>query len=173
MYEFEGSNILPSDDEITVPDNYTMEDIKKRVKSWLVTPSGQEYVMEVVSEKHVILTKAKHDMKICCYGCVGMFLSVFLMIPFLITQPTYSYEALLNAMAGYVAVIGVIMAITVAFFCLKPQKAVFEMRFGNELPIKIQIHRSGELKKSAYEYESLKSAILGGADPFGGPALNY
>jgi hypothetical protein len=173
MYEYEGSSTIPFDDEITVPDNYSMSDIKHKVKSWLASPPGREYVMEVVSEKHVILTKAKHDLKICCYGCVGMFLSVFLLVPFVMTLPTYSYEALLNVMGGYIAVIGVIMAITVAIFCLKPEKVAFEMRFGDEVPIKIRIHRSGELQKSAPEYDSLKAAIGSGADPLGGPAPTY
>ena len=170
MYEYEGSNTVPFDDEITVPDNYSMSDIKHKVKSWLASPPGREYVMEVVSERHVILTKAKHDLKICCYGCVGMILSTFLFIPFLMTLPSYSYEAIFGAMGGIIAVIGAIMAITIAFFCLKPEKVVFEMRFGNEVPIQIHIQRSGDLQKSAYEYDSLKAAIGGGADPLGGPA---
>lgn len=173
MYEYEGPSTFPFDDEFTVPDNYSMADIKHKVKSWLASPPGREYVMEVVSEKHVILTKAKHDMKICCYGCVGMILSIFLLIPFMMTLPTYSFEAVMNAMGAYVAVISVIMVITVAFFCLKPEKVVFEMRFGNEVPIQIHIRRFGDLKKSAYEYESLKSTIIGGADPLGGPAPTY
>ena len=118
--------------------------------------------MEVVSERHVILTKAKHDLKICCYGCVGMILSGFLLVPLLMTLPSYSYEAIFGAMGGIIAVIGAIMAITIAFFCLKPAKVVFEMRFGNEVPIQIRIQRSGDLQKSAHEYDSLKAAIGGG-----------
>ncbi len=173
MYEYEGSSTVPFDDEITVPDNYSMSDIKHMVKSWLASPPGREYVMEVVSERHVILTKAKHDLKICCYGCVGMIAGTFLFIPSLMTLPSYSYEALLGAMGGIIAVIGAIMAITIAFFCLKPEKAVFEMRFGNEVPIRIRIQRSGDLQKSAHEYDSLKAAIGSGADPLGGPAPTY
>ena len=173
MYEYEGSSTVPFDDEITVPDNYSMSDIKHMVKSWLASPPGGEYVMEVVSERHVILTKAKHDMKICCYGCVGMFASTFLLIPFLITLYPFTYEAILGAMGVIIAVIGAIMVITVAVFCLKPRKVTFEMRFGNEIPIQIRIRRSGELQKSAHEYDSLKDAIGGRADPLGGPAPTY
>ncbi|MHA1964067.1 MAG: hypothetical protein ACXACG_01185 [Candidatus Thorarchaeota archaeon] len=170
MYEYEGSSTIPFNDEFTVSENYSMADIKHKVRSWLASPPGREYVMEVVSERHVILTKAKHDMKICCFGCAAMIVSIFLFIPIVMTLPLYTYEALMNAVAGFIGVVGVIMAITVAIFCLRPDKAVFEMRFGNEIPIQIQIHRTGDLQKSAHEYESLKSAILGGADTFGGPA---
>jgi hypothetical protein len=160
-------------EEFTVSEHYSMAEIKRRVNSWLNSHSGRDYVMEVVSERHVILTKAKHDMKICGYGCIGIILSSFLVVPFLMTVPFYSFEAIMNVMMGFVAIIGIIMSITVAFFCLKPEKAVFEMKFGIEIPIQIHIRRSGELQKSAYEYESLKSAILGGADPLGGPAPIY
>ncbi|OLS29675.1 MAG: hypothetical protein ThorAB25_15000 [Candidatus Thorarchaeota archaeon AB_25] len=162
-------------DEFTVPDNYSMEDIKHRVRSWLASPSGTDYVMEVVSERQVILTKAKHDLKICCYGCIAMIASIFLLVFIMIgiSFPMYSYAALMNAMMSYVAVIGVIMAITIAVFCLKPEKAVFEMRFGNEIPIQVYIHRSGELDKSAYEYAALKDAIQGGYSQRGGPAPTY
>ena len=173
MYEYEGSNTVPFDDEITVPDNYSMSDIKYRVNSWLASPPGREYVMEVVSERHVILTKAKHDLKICCYGCVGMILSVFLLLAFMMTLPIYSYEAVLEAMGVYIAVIGVVMVIAVFVFCLKPKKVTYEMRFGNEVPIQIRIRRSGDLEKSIHEYNSLKAAIGGGADPLGGPAPTY
>lgn len=162
-------------DEFTVPDNYSMEDIKHRVRLWLASPSGTDYVMEVVSERHVILTKSKHDLKICCYGCIAMIASIFLLVFIMIgfSFPSYSYEAFLNAMMGYVAVIGVIMAITIAVFCLKPEKAVFEMRFGNEIPIQVYIHRSGEVDKSAYEYAALKNAIQGGYSQQDGPAPTY
>lgn len=162
-------------DEFTVPDNYSMEDIKHRVRSWLASPSGTDYVMEVVSERHVILTKSKHDLKICCYGCIAMIASIFLLVFIMIgiSFPMYSYAALMNAMMGYVAVIGVIMAITIAVFCLKPEKAVFEMRFGNEIPIQVYIHRSGEVDKSAYEYTALKDAIQGGYSQHDGPAPTY
>ncbi len=173
MYEYEGPSTFPVDDEITVPDNYSMSDIKRMVNSWLASPPGREYVMEVVSERHVILTKAKHDMKICCYGCVAMLVSTFAMIPFLMTLPPYNYEAMLGAVGVIIAVIGAVMAITVAVFCLKPNKAVFEMRFGNELPIQIRISRTGDLQKSEHEYNSLKAAIGGGADPLGGPSPTY
>ena len=162
-------------DEFAVPDNYSMEDIKSRVKYWLASPMGNEYVMEVVSERHVILTKAKHDMKICCYGCVAMIASIFILVMIMIGFgfPMYSYIAFMNAMMAYVAVIGVIMALTVAVFCLRPEKAVFELRFGTKIPIQIHIYRSGEVEKSAHEYASLKNAILGGYSPQDGPSPVY
>lgn len=162
-------------EEFAVPDNYSMEDIKSRVRLWLASPYGTDYVMEVVSERHVILTKAKHDMKICCYGCVAMIASIFLLVFIMMGAgfPLYNYAALLNAMMAYVAVIGVIMAITVAIFCLRPEKAVFELKFGTDIPIQVYIRRSGELDKSADEYASLKDSILGGFSQHGGPAPTY
>jgi hypothetical protein len=166
-------------DEFTMPENYSMEDVKHRVKSWLAYPPGNEYVMEVLSDRHVILTKAKHNMRICCYGCIAMIASIFLFVMIMlgINIPVYSYEAMMNAVMGavmiYIAIIGVIMVVTVAAFCLKPEKAVFELRFGNDIPISVYIQRSGELEKSAHEYVALKKAILGGALPGDGPVPTY
>ncbi len=172
MYEFEGS-IPPSfDDEFSVPDNYSMEDIKYRVRNWQASPTGADYVIEVVSERHIILTKSKHDMKICCVGCVVEFISTIVIVAFIFGTVGYDYNALMNAMAGVFGVIGVIMAIFVGLFCLRPEKAVFEMRFGNEMPIKVQIQRSGELQKSAHEYASLKSELHGDSQS-GGPDLSF
>ena len=68
MYDYEGPSQFPFDEEFVLPDNYSMGDIKQRVKNWQGSPYGTDYVMEVVSERHIILTKAKHDMKICCIG---------------------------------------------------------------------------------------------------------
>jgi hypothetical protein len=65
------------------------------------------------------------------------------------------------------------MVITFAVFCLRPEKAVFELRFGNEIPIQVYIHRSGEVEKSSYEYASLKDSILGGYSQHDGPAPTY
>ncbi len=158
------------DDEITVSESTTMDELKYKVKSWLASSNGRDYEMEVVSERHIILTKAKHDMKVCCYGCICMILSIFLTIPFFMFTIPYNEQAFLGAMMVYVGLIGAIMVITTAIFCLKPEKAVFEMRFGSDIPIRIHIHRTGEMQKSAYEYESLKSTITGGADPLGGPS---
>jgi hypothetical protein len=162
-------------DEFVVSDNYSMEDIKHRVKYWLASPMGKEYLMEVVSDRHVILTKAKHDMKICCYGCIAMIASIIVLVMIMVGFgfPMYNYAAFLNAMMAYVAVIGIIMALTVAVFCLRPEKAVFELRFGTDIPIQVYVQRSGEVQKSAYEYASLKDAILGGYSPQEGPSLGY
>ena len=174
MYENGGSEFSEIVDEITLPDNYSMADIKYRVNSWRASFTGKDYIMEVISEKHVILTKAKHDLKICCYGCVAMIASIFLLIPLLIgmSYPP-SYTAFMNIMIGYVAVIGVIMVITAGIFCLRPEKAVIELRFGDEMPIHVYVRRSGEIQKSAYEYAALKDAILGGYSKESGPSPTY
>lgn len=68
MYEYEGTRQAKIHDELTLPENYSMEDIKSRVKSCLDSPMGSEYVMEVVHERHIILSKSKHDMRVCCAG---------------------------------------------------------------------------------------------------------
>lgn len=174
MYEFEGSTPPSFDDEFSVPDNYSMEDIKHRVKSWQASPAGVDYVIEVVSEKHIILTKSKHDMRICCVGCAAELIGGFLVVALMIGTMSYPYDYndLMNAAAGAVGVIGVVMAIFIGIFCLRPEKAVIEMRFGNEMPIKIQIKRSGEIQKSAHEYASLKTE-LSGTSQRGGPAPTF
>ena len=174
MYEYEGSNSLSFDEEFTVPDNYSMEDIKHRVRSWQASPIGVDYVIEVVSERHIILTKSKHDMRICCVGCAAEIIGSFLVVAIIMGTVGYpfDYNELMNAVAGAIGVIGVIMAIFIGLFCLRPQKSIIEMRFGHELPIKIQIRRSGEIQKSQYEYASIKSELLGGSQQ-GGPSPTF
>ncbi|MFW9963219.1 MAG: hypothetical protein ACFFCX_06635 [Candidatus Sifarchaeia archaeon] len=44
-------------DEFTVPENYSMEDVKYKVMSWNASYLGKDYIMEVRSERHIILTK--------------------------------------------------------------------------------------------------------------------
>ena len=153
MYEFEGPSSLPYDDEFTVSENYSMEDIKHIVRSWLASPMGAEYIMEVVNERHIKLTKSKHDMKICCVGCVAEIIAAVIAAGFLIGTVSYPYDYtnMMNAIAGIIGVVGVIMTIFIGLFCLRPEKAIFEMRFGSEIPIKIHVHRSGEIQKAAHE----------------------
>ncbi|MHA3963331.1 MAG: hypothetical protein AM325_007295 [Candidatus Thorarchaeota archaeon SMTZ1-45] len=173
MYEYEGTSPAKIHDELTLPDNYSMEDIKSRVKSWLASPMGSEYVMEVVHERHIILSKSKHDMRVCCVGCITTCASIILVVMIVIgTVGIYDYYALMNAMILAMGIVMMIMVIFVAIFCLRPQKAVIEMRIGNEIPIKVSILRSGELEKSAHEYFSLRNSIH--REPgHGGPSLEF
>ncbi len=173
MYEYEGTSQAKIHDELTLPENYSMEDVKSRVKSWLASPMGSEYVMEVVHERHIILSKSKHDMRVCCAGCVTTCVGSILVAAIVVAVVgIYDYYAFMNAMMGGISIILVVMGIFVAIFCLRPQKAIIEMRFGTEIPIKVSIYRSGELEKSANEYMSLKNSIhreTGHA----GPSLDY
>ena len=174
MYEYEGSNSPSFDEEFTVPEHYSMEDLKHRVRSWQASPTGTDYVIEVVSERHIILSKSKHDLRICCVGCAAEIIGTFLVIMVImgtITYP-YDYNDLMNVAFGAIGVVGVIMAIFIGLFCLRPQKSVIEMRFGHEIPIKIQVRRSGEIEKSQYEYASLKSELQGGSQR-GGPSPTF
>lgn len=174
MFEYEGQSSLPFDDEFTVPEHYSMEDLKHRVRSWQASSAGADYVIEVVSERHIILTKSKHDMRICCVGCAAELIGTFLVIMVIMGTMSYPYDYndFLNVAVGLVGVVGVIMAIFIGLFCLKTHKSVIEMRFGHEIPIKIQVRRSGEIEKSQYEYRSIKSELLGGSER-GGPSPTF
>ncbi len=145
-----------------------MEDIKRRVKSWHASYLGKNYTMEIKSERHIILTKAKHDMKICCYPCIFIVISAFV----LVMLPILSYQAALAITMGYIIVLFAVMAITVAWFCLKPAKSEYSITFSQETPIRIRVHAVGELDKSAHEYSSLKNSIQSN-NQSSGPGLVY
>ncbi|MHA1964068.1 MAG: hypothetical protein ACXACG_01180 [Candidatus Thorarchaeota archaeon] len=144
-------------DEFTVPDNYSMEDIKRRVISWNSSHLGKEYIMEVKSERHIILTKAKHDMKICCYPCIALLLGIPVLFMFMLSSP---YAAMFGIFI-YIGIVIVVEVISVYFFCLNPEKAEYDITFSHEMPIRVRVVGSGEIGKSAHEYESLKDSLYG------------
>lgn len=145
-------------DEFTVPENYTMDDIKRRVMSWNASHLGKEYIMEVISERHIVLTKAKHDMRICFYPCIALLLGIPLLFMFVMASP---YAALFGIF-GYLALVIIVQVISVYFFCLNPKKAEYNITFSHEMPIRVRVVGTGEIEKSAHEYQSLKDILYGG-----------
>ena len=151
-------------EEFEAADSDTMEDIKRKVKSWHASYLGNKYTLEIKSERHIILTKAKHDMKICCYPCIILIISAFViaMLPYL------SYLAAI----GYIIFIFAVMIGAVGWFCLKPAKSEYSITFSHETPIHIRVDAVGELDKSAHEYSSLKNSIQSN-NKSSGPGLVY
>ena len=145
-------------DEFTAPDSYTMDEIKRRVMSWNASPLGKEYIMEVKSEHHIILTKSKHDMRICFYPCIAVLLGIPIIFMLLMASPYTSVFAIF----GYLALVLVVEVISVYFFCLNPEKAEYSITFSHEIPIRIRVVGTGEIGKSAYEYQTLKDSLYGG-----------
>ena len=144
--------------EYEVP-NVSMDDLKTRVKSWL-SVEGHEYVLQIVSDRHIILTKAKHDVKIfCCYPFLVSMIGIFVIISISLSLPFAQAVSLM--FLGSIALVGFVMAVSAWQFFLNPKKVVFEVRFSEGIPITVSIHASGNyLSKSRYDYDTLNSAIL-------------
>lgn len=155
-------------EEFEAADSDTMEDIKRRVKSWHASYLGKDYTMEIKSERHIIFSKAKHDMKICCYPCIIIVISAFAIV----MLPILSYQAAMAFVFGYIIFIFAVQAISVAWFCLKPAKSEYSITFSQETPIRIRVHAVGELDKSAHEYSGLKNSIQSN-NQSSGPGLAY
>ena len=146
-------------DEFDIP-NTTMEEIKYRVKSWLSSFQGNDYFMEVLSERHIKVAKPKQDPKICAYGCCtyigGAFLGAFV----LIGLSPGSYEAAFSLVFGYIFVLLMILPIFIGWFCLKPNKVEFDVRFSNEEPIRVMVVASGNMfESSRHDYQSFLAAL--------------
>jgi hypothetical protein len=155
-------------DEFTVPDNYSMEDIKRRVRSWNASPLGEDYIMEVKSDRHIILTKAKHDLKLCFLPCIAPFAGIPVLFLFIGAGPS----GFLFGLAVYLVLILTIEIWAVYKFCLNPKKAVYEIMFSNEMPIRVHVYASGEIAASAHEYRALRDSLYGGSGDQGmGPNL--
>ena len=145
--------------EYEVPDA-SMDDLKARVKSWL-SEVGHEYILQIVSYRHIILTKAKHDVKIfCCYPCIISMIGIIPIVFISLTLPIV--QAISLIFFGSIALVGLVMVVSAWQFFLNPKKVVFEVRFSEGVPINVSIHASGNLlSESRYDYDSLNSAILG------------
>ena len=147
--------------------NASMDEIKVRVKSWLASYEGTDYFMEIVNERHVKISKTKHDMKICGYGC-ATYCIASIGAPFLLiaAMPT-SVTAAMSLILGYMLLIMMIIPIFMGLFCLKPNKVEFDVRFSHEYPIRVMIVASGNmLDKAQYDYDSFLNALNPGSfDP--------
>ncbi len=151
--------------------NASMEEVKDRVKYWLSSFQGAEYLMEVVSERHVKISKTKHDLKICAYGCIVYIISIAA-LPFIVFPMVTSPATALTMIFTYMLVILLVLPIFIGLFCLKPNKAEFDVRFSMEYPIRVMIVASGNmLKDSMYDYDGFKEA-LNPSGFVGGPGLS-
>ena len=159
MYEYEGSSTVPFNDEFSVPDNYSMEDIKRRVMSWNASYLGKDYIMEVKSERHIILTKSKHDLKLCFYPCIALLCGIPILFMFMMASP----GAAIMGVFVYLGIVIVVEVISVYFFCLNPKKAEYSITFSHEMPIRVRVVGTGEIAASAHEYKGLKDSIYGGS----------
>ncbi len=155
-------------EEFEAADNDNMDDIKQRVKSWQESYLGKDYTLEIKTERNIVLTKAKHDMKICCYPCIIIIISAF----GLVMIPMLSYQAAMTIVLAYVVFIMAVEVIAVAWFCLKPAKSEYNITFSQETPIRIRVYAVGELDKSAHEYSGLKNSIQSNNRETG-PGLAY
>ncbi len=135
-----------------------MDDIKRRVMSWNASYLGKDYIMEVKSDRHIILTKSKHDMKLCFYPCIASLLGIPIMFMLLMASP---YAALF-AIFGYIAFVVIIQLVAVYRFCLNPKKAEYSITFSHEMPIRVRVVGLGEMQESAHEYRGLKDSLYGG-----------
>ena len=145
-------------DEFTVSENYSMDDIKRRVMSWNASMSGKDYIMEVMHERHIVLTKAKHDMKICCYPCIALLCGIPILFLMLMASPGAGFFGIF----AYLGLVIVVEVISVYLFCLNPKKAEYSITFSNDMPIRVRVIGTGEMDASAHEYRALKDQLYGG-----------
>jgi hypothetical protein len=145
-------------DEFTVPDNYSMADVKSKVKAWNASPYGADYVMEVKHDRHILLTKTKHDMKLCFVPCVVPFISIPVMFLGLGAGPAGFFFGFIM----WLIIVVVAELWAVYTFCLNPKKAEYEIMFSNETPIRVHVYASGEIAASAHEYKALRDTLYGG-----------
>ena len=135
-----------------------MDDIKRRVMSWNASMLGKDYIMEVKHERHIILTKAKHDMKLCFVPCVGPFLGIPIIFLFAAAGPS----GFLFGFFTWFAFVIILEVWAVYMFCLNPKKAEYSITFSPEIPIHVRVIGTGEMEQSAHEYKALKDSIYGG-----------
>jgi hypothetical protein len=146
-------------DEFVIP-NTNMEEIKFRVKSWLSSYEGNDYFMEVLSERHIKISKTKQDPKICVYGCCTYCIGTFLGVIFIMSIYLGSIIATMNAIFGLVLILVMVEPIFVAWFCLKPNKVEFNARFSYEEPIRVIIVASGNMfESSRHDYQSFLHSL--------------
>ncbi|MHA3963330.1 MAG: hypothetical protein AM325_007290 [Candidatus Thorarchaeota archaeon SMTZ1-45] len=157
-------------DEFSVPENYTMEDIKYGVKSWNASYLGKDYIMEVISERHIVLTKAKHDMRLCFYPCIALLIGIPLLFLIMMASP---FLAIFGVFL-YIGIVVVVEVIAVYLFCLKPKKVEYSITFTHDMPIHVRVIATGEIGMSEHEYQGLKNSLHGGrSDPRQGLELDY
>ena len=143
-------------EEYEVPSHFTLEEIKARVKGWLDTIVGRDYRLKVLSERNITLTKERHDLKVCGVSCVISCLAPFLLIPLMFG----SVQGILIGIGGMILLIGITMAAGIGYYCLKPQRVIFTLRFTDDQPIRVVVSGEGVLIKARGDYENLKSTIL-------------
>ncbi len=160
---------ITMNDEFTVPENYTMDDIKRRVMSWNASMLGKDYIMEVINEHHIILTKSKHDMKICCYPCIALLCGIPILLMLTMGSPALGVFSLF----GYLALVIVVEVISVYLFCLNPKKAEYSITFSHDMPIRVRVVGSGEMDVSAHEYKGLKDSLCGGGRSDQGVGIEF
>lgn len=157
-------------DEFTVPENYSMEDVKYSVKSWNASYLGKDYIMEVRSERHIILTKTKHDMRFCFYPCIALLLGIPLLFLMIMVSPFFAFFGIFL----YIGIVIIVQVFAVYFFCLKPEKVEYSITFTHDMPIHVRVTATGEIDKSAHEYQTLKDSLYGGSSSQGqGLELGY
>ena len=149
---------ISMNDEFTLSENYSMDEIKRRVMSWNASMLGKDYIMEVKHERHIVLTKAKHDMKLCFVPCVGPFLGIPIMFLFIAAGPA----GFLFGISAWLIFVFVLEIWAVYKFCLNPKKAEYSITFSNDMPIRVRVIGTGEMDASAHEYRALKDSISGG-----------
>lgn len=154
-------------DEFEAPSQFTMEDVKVRVKGWLRGPVGSGYVFKALTEHQITLTKTKHDTKICGISCVLGFV-----VPLALAIVGIPIAISIGGISGIFALVGImmlsmggIMVIGIGMYCLKPQKVVFTIQISSDLPIRIRVHGSGEIQKARYDYTTFRDTIFLDSSP--------
>ncbi|RDE15318.1 MAG: hypothetical protein C4K48_04550 [Candidatus Thorarchaeota archaeon] len=154
--------------------NAGLEEVKRRVNTWLTTAEALDYYLEKIDDRHVKVIKSKQDTKYCVYGCVGLCATMLLGIVAAITFAAYMGPAGV-LFAVIVILVGAFtcMPISYGYFFLKPNKVEYALTASGEYPVHIAVTASGNLlPQCEHEYNSFLNALSPG-HPDAGPGIAF
>ena len=156
----EGNIISQQIDEFEVSSEFTLEDVKNRVKAWLRMSVGKDYIFNLVNEHNITLTKMKHDARICGVACILIFVVPFAVIFGIRLPYPITFETVLLFVGILIFSIGAVMAIGIGLYCLRPEKSIFTVHFSPDHPVRVRVFHEGGMLTAKSDYSSFRAAIL-------------
>jgi hypothetical protein len=138
--------------------NGNLEQVKQRVRAWLSSFANPDYSLEVISERHVKISRVKHNTMVCVYGCITTFIAAFAGAFMFVAS--YYASGDISVFFLYLFLVMMTEPLFIGWFCLYPNKIEFEVTFTNEYPIKVHVVASGNLLEAyQQDYYSFLKAL--------------
>lgn len=135
-------------DEFEISDNISVDEIKQRVNSWMVSPTGRKFSIEKVSDNQIILRRAKYNLRYCTTPCWGILFGPL----YLTSMGVFG----MNFVLGYIFIVAGFILFSVVSFSLRPRKGNYSMTFEHGTPTQVRVDAKVNLVSSIPEYYSLK-----------------